>query len=165
MKDQVETQLYQTEGFADLERQFTEIIQHVRADTAVRQNFVKALRLAMEPVRAAVQENAPYDNENPRGPSRPFHLRDTVKLIARLPIEKDMKTGYGNENVIAVAVVSVKKSAVSLAMEYGTSRIGARMFMRKALKNQAENAIKIFKDQLSIMLPAYMAKINRRRGK
>jgi len=161
----VDTEFYELEGFGDLEWQMMEIIHHVKADTAVRQNFVKALRVAMEPVKAEVERTAPYDEETPRSPSRPFHMRDSVNLKARLPIDKDMMSIYANENVVAVAMVTVKKSSVSLAMEYGTARISPRAFMRTALKTQAPRALTILKEQLSVMLPAYMAKLNRRRGR
>jgi len=165
MTKDVETEFFELEGFADLEWQMKEIIHHVRADTAIRQNFVKALRVAMQPVYEEVKRTAPYDNENPRSQYRPVHMRDTVKLKARLPTDKDMESVYANENVVAVGLVTVKKSAVSLAMEFGTSRIAPRAFMRTALKVKAPDALKILKSELSRMLPEYMAKLNRRRGK
>jgi len=165
MTKDVETQFFELEGFADLEWQMKEIIHHVRADTAIRQNFVKALRVAMQPVYEEVKRTAPYDNENPRSQYRPVHMRDTVKLKARLPTDKDMESVYANENVVAVGLVTVKKSAVSLAMEFGTSRIAPRAFMRTALKVKAPDALRILKSELSRMLPEYMAKLNRRRGK
>jgi len=165
MTTDVETKFFELEGFADLEWQMKEIIHHVRADTAVRQNFVRALRVAMQPVYEEVKRTAPYDEENPRSEYRPLHMRDTVRLKARLPTDKDMQSVYAKENIVAVALVTVKKSAVSLAMEYGTSRIAPRAFMRTALKTKAEDALKILKQELSHMLPTYMAKLNKRKGK
>jgi hypothetical protein len=90
-------------------------------------------------------------------------MRDTIRLDARIPNEKDKRSEYVNETDAAIAVVSVKKSAVSLAQEFGTSKIPARPFLRISLQQDSGTVLDALKSQLGSRIPDYAAKLARRK--
>lgn len=147
------------EGFAEFEQQLREMAQMYRADTVARQTLVKAANDAMMPVLYTAGMNAPYDEKN----DGPIHLRNTIRLDARIPNAKDKQSQYVKETDAVIAVVSAKKSAVSLAQEFGTSRIPAQPFLRPALDSQADQVLSILKEKLAILIPEAAKKLRRRK--
>lgn len=153
---------FKLEGFAEFEQQLKELAEGFRGDLISRNTLVPAAKVAMEVVYNDAISMAPV-GDKPRDDKNPFHMRDTIRLDARIPNEKDKKSEYVNETDAAIAVVSVKKSAVSLAQEFGTSRIGAKSFLRPALQNNAETVLTALKSQLASRIPDYAAKLARKR--
>jgi HK97 gp10 family phage protein len=153
---------FELEGFAEFEQQLKELAQGFRGDLIARNTLVPAAKVAMEIVYNESISMAPV-GDKPRDAKNPFHMRDTIRLDARIPNEKDKKSEYVNETDAAIAVVSVKKSAVSLAQEFGTSKIGAKPFLRPALQNNAETVLTTLKSQLASRIPDYAAKLARKR--
>lgn len=147
------------EGFAEFEQQLRDLAQGYRADLVARNTLVKAARNAMVPVYRRVEQTAPYDEEN----TGPIHLRDTVKLDARIPHGRDKMSKYVNETDAAIAIVSVKKSAVSLAQEFGTSKLNPQPFLRPSLDAQVETVLSALKSELAYIIPAYAKRLNRRK--
>lgn len=147
------------EGFAELEDQLLALSQFGRADLAARNTLVKALNKAMMPVLYQAAFDAPYDEKN----DGPIHLRNTIRLDSRIPNNSDKKSDFVRDTDAAIAVVSAKKSAVSLAQEFGTRRIAAQPFLRPALDSQAENVLSTLKDELATIIPEYAKKLNKRR--
>ena len=147
------------EGFAEFEAQLIALGEGFRSDLVARNTMAKAAKIAMEPVYTQVLTTAPYD-ENSTGP---IHMRETVRIDSRIPNNRDKASGYVNETDAVIAVVSVKKSAVSLANEFGTRKMAAQPFLRRALDSNAENVLTILKSQLGAWIPAYAAKLSRRR--
>lgn len=148
------------EGFAEFEQQLRDLAQGYRADLVARNTLVKAARNAMLPVYQRVEQTAPYDESN----TGPIHLRDTVKLDARIPHGRDKMSKYVNETDAAIAIVSVKKSAVSLAQEFGTSKMpNGHPFLRPALDSQVEIVLDALKSELAYIIPAYAKRLNRRK--
>lgn len=154
---------WKEEGFAELEQQLAEMAKGIEADKLVQGTVVKALKRAMEPVYYRAIALAPVDNENPRSSSRPFHMRDTIKLTARIPSESDRESVYTSPTDIAIGIVSAKKSAVSLANEFGTAKRAAKPFLRPALAQETTKAIDILRDELSNIIPAYAARLAKKR--
>jgi hypothetical protein len=114
----------------------------------------------MLPVYRRVEQTAPYDGNN----TTYVHLRDTVKLDARIPHGRDKMSKYVNETDAAIAIVSVKKSAVSLAQEFGTSKMpNGHPFLRPALDSQVEIVLDALKSELAYIIPAYAKRLNRRK--
>lgn len=150
------------EGFAEFEQQLKQMAEGFRADLVARQTIVKAAKSAMEPVLWSAQAMAPV-GDKPRDEKNPFHMRDTIRVDARIPSEKDKKSEYVNETDAAIAVVSVKKSAVSLAQEFGTSKIPAQPFLRPALQTNIEAVVSELGSQLAEIIPAYAKKLARRK--
>lgn len=151
-------QLYRLEGFAEFEQQLKDLANGYRHDLVARQTLVKAAKLAMEPTLLAAQTRAPYDEEN----TGPVHLRDTLRIDARIPSSKDKLSEYVNETDAAIAVMSAKKSAVSLSQEFGNARTAAQPFLRVSLESTAREVLNKLKSELSHIIPAYAKKLRRR---
>jgi len=154
--------MFRVEGMEDLEAKLSELMDFNRADTAARATIVKSAKEAMVPVANQVSATAPYD-PSPRTEKSPIHLRDTVRLDARIPNKRDRQSIYVNQSDAAIAVVSVKRSAVSLAQEFGTKKIPAQPFLRRALDQNAEAVVEGFKTNFATTLIAYANKMARRR--
>lgn len=153
---------FKLEGFAEFEQQLKEIADGFRGDLVARNTLVPAAKIAMESVYNSAVSRAPVGNK-PRDDKNPFHMRDTIRLDARIPNEKDRRSEYVNETDAAIAVVSVKKSAVSLAQEFGTSKIPAHPFLRISLQQDSGTVLDTLKSQLAGRIPDYAAKLARRK--
>lgn len=154
--------MFRVDGMEELEAKLSELMDMNRADSAARATIVKAAKDAMAPVADQVKATAPYD-PSPRTEKSPIHLRDTVRLDARIPTKRDHQSIYVNPTDAAIAVVSVKKSAVSLAQEFGTKKIPAQPFLRRALEQNAETVVNNFKTSFAEYLASYANKMARRR--
>jgi hypothetical protein len=153
---------FDLEGFDEFEQQLKAIAEGFRGDLVARNTLVPSAKIAMEVVFNDAQSRAPV-GDKPRDENNPFHMRDTIRLDARIPNEKDKRSEYVNETDAAIAVVSVKKSAVSLAQEFSTSRIPAKPFLRPALQENAGTVLDVLKSQLASRIPDYAAKLARKR--
>lgn len=154
-------QTFQLEGFAEFEEQLKAMAEGFRADTIARNTLARSAGEAMQVVLTEVIATAPYDEGN----TGPIHLRDTARLDFRIPNSKDKLSEYVNETDAAIAVVSVKKSAVSLAQEFGTRKLSPQPFLRPSLEKNSRRVVDILKQQLAISIPLYAAKLARRRKK
>jgi HK97 gp10 family phage protein len=95
-----------------------------------------------------------------------WNFRDQlIEFGTILSNEKDQQSGYVNPTDAVIAVVSVKRSAVSLANEFGTSKMSARPFLRPALDSNAETVLGVLKGKLAEIIPAYALKLSKRRKK
>lgn len=146
------------DGFAELEKQLTDLAEGYRSDLVARNTLVKAAKVAMEPVYQTAVTLAAYDVKNIDN----IHMRETIRIDARIPNAKDEMSMYVNETDAAIAVVSVKKSAVSLANEFGTAKMMARPFLIPALESNIPKVLSKLKSELSYIIPAYAKKLSRR---
>jgi HK97 gp10 family phage protein len=149
------------EGFAELEQQLLQMAQGYRADNIARNTLVKAAERAMVPVLLDATSRAPFDENNNDG----IHMKYTIRLDARIPTGRDLMSEYVKETDAAIAVVSVKKSAVSLAQEFGTRKLAPQPFMRPAIEGARDRVLSILKTELAQAIPAYAQKISRMRKK
>ena len=149
------------EGFAEFEDQLKAMAQGFRADTLVRRTLALAANEAMKPVELSAKTMAAYDGKN----TSHVHMRDTIRTDYRIPNDKDQQSGYVNPTDAVIAVVSVKRSAVSLANEFGTSKMSARPFLRPALDSNAETVLGVLKGKLAEIIPAYALTLSKRRKK
>jgi len=153
---------FELEGFAEFEQQLREMAEGFRGDLVARNTLVPSAKAAMEVVLDAAKVRAPV-GDKPRDAKNPIHMRDTIRLDARIPSGKDRMSEYVNDSDAAIAVVSVKKSAVSLANEFGTSKMGANPFLRPALQENADAVLTELKSQLAVRIPDYAKKLARRK--
>ena len=151
----------QLEGFAELEQQLLQLGNAYRSDAVARNTLVKAAERAMVPVLLQATADAPFDESS----DGPIHMKYTIRLDARIPNGRDLRSDYVSETDAAIAVVSVKKSAVSLAQEFSTRKIPAKPFMRPALERNRQQVLEILKKELARVIPEYAAKIGRMRKK
>ena len=147
------------EGFAEFEEQLKAMAEGFRADLVIRNTLAKAAGDSMKQVEFAATSMASYDVNNTSG----VHMRDTIRTDFRIPSSRDRESNYVNETDAAIAVVSVKRSAVSLANEFGTAKMAARPFLRPALDSNADSVLSALKERLSILIPAYALKLSRKR--
>jgi HK97 gp10 family phage protein len=157
-----ESKFVKLEGFAEFEQQLKEMAEGFRGDLVARNTLVPAAKLAMESVLNAAKTRAPV-GDKPRDGKNPIHMRDTIRLDARIPSGKDKLSEYVNDTDAAIAVVSVKKSAVSLANEFGTSKRPAKPFLRIALQENVTNVLTELKSALGVGIANYAKKLERRR--
>jgi HK97 gp10 family phage protein len=155
-------QKYQLTGFVEFEQQLQEMARDFRGDLVARNTLVPAAKAAMDSVLNAAISKAPV-GDKPRDEKNPIHMRDTIRLDARIPAEKDKRSEYVNETDAAIAVVSVKKSAVSLANEFGTAKMPANPFLRPALQENAQTVLTALKSELAQKIVDYAKKLERRR--
>lgn len=153
---------FQLEGFAEFEQQLKDMAEGFRGDLVARNTLVPAAKSAMESVLTSAQSKAPV-GDKPRDSNNRFHMRDTIRLDARIPSEKDKRSEYVNDTDSAIAVVSVKKSAVSLANEFGTSKMPANPFLRPALQENSNAVLTELKSQLAVRITEYAKKLARRK--
>jgi HK97 gp10 family phage protein len=153
---------FELEGFAEFEQQLREMAEGFRGDLVARNTLVPSAKAAMQVVLDAAKVRAPV-GDKPRDAKNPIHMRDTIRLDARIPSGKDRMSEYVNDSDAAIAVVSVKKSAVSLANEFGTSKMGANPFLRPALQENADAVLTELKSQLAVRIPDYAKKLARRK--
>lgn len=153
---------FELEGFAEFEQQLKDLAEGFRGDLVARNTLVPAAKIAMETVYNSAVSRAPV-GDKPRDDKNPFHMRDTIRLDARIPSEKDRQSEYVSPTDAAIAVVSVKKSAVSLAQEFGTSKISAHPFLRISLQQDSGTVLDALKSQLAGRIPDYAAKLARKR--
>ena len=154
---------FQLEGFAEFEQQLRDMAEGFRGDLVARNTLVPSAKAAMGVVLDAAKSRAPV-GDKPRDEKNPIHMRDTIRLDARIPSGKDRMSEYVNDTDAAIAVVSVKKSAVSLANELGTSKMAANPFLRPALQENADAVLTELKSQLAVRVPDYAKKLARRKN-
>ena len=153
---------FELEGFVEFEQQLRDMAEGFRGDLVARNTLVPSAKAAMEVVFDSAKSRAPV-GDKPRDDKNPIHMRDTIRLDARIPSGKDRMSEYVNDSDAAIAVVSVKKSAVSLANEFGTSKMGANPFLRPALQENADAVLTELKSQLAVRIPDYAKKLARRK--
>lgn len=150
------------EGFNEFEEQLVQFADIERADLVVRNTLVKAAKIAMESVYADAVALAPYDINRVDTEEEKPHLKNTIRLDARIPNERDKMSEYVNETDIAIAVVSAKKSAVSLSQEFGNAKTRPKPFLRPALEKNIQSMLTALKSELSYILPAYAKKLEKK---
>lgn len=149
----------ETEGFDNLDAMLTELGGIQRSDLAVRKLY-PAMRRALQPALAYAQQNAGYDPDNKSG----IHMRDTLRVDARVPSESDRKSGYYSDGDFVIGVLSVKKSAVSLANEFGTAKMAQRPFLVPALQANIDKTLHVLSEELAEILPSILAKAKSGKG-
>lgn len=154
---------FKLEGFAEFEQQLRDMAEGFRGDLVARNTLVPSAKAAMGSVFDSAKSKAPV-GDKARDEKNPIHMRDTIRLDARIPSGKDRMSEYVNDTDAAIAVVSVKKSAVSLANEFGTSKMAANPFLRPALQQNADVVLTELKSQLAVRIPEYAKKLARRKS-
>lgn len=154
------------EGFSELEKTLLELSKQMSSrgeNLEFRRVLTKSAEAAMKPVEEFARAKAPYDeNRRSKDVGKP-HLKNTVRLDFRVPNEKDKMSHYVNETDAAIAVVSVKKSAVSLSQEFGNARTTAQPFLRLALETNRKEVVDILKSEMATRLGAFAQRIAKRK--
>lgn len=152
------------EGFSELETTLLNLTKEISSrgeNLEFRRVLTKSAEAAMQPVMLSAMAMAPYDAmHNTTG----IHLRETVRLDSRIPDGKDIQSHYVNQSDAAIAVVSVKKSAVSLSQEFGNARTTAQPYLRVSLERNKDRVFEILKSEMTARMQAFINRIARRRA-
>lgn len=152
---------FQLEGFAEFEQTLMELGKMYRADLVAKGTLVKSAKAAMEVALPTALQNAPFDEKHTDTTIAP-HLRDTIKVEARIPSDKDKKSDYVRDTDAAIAVLSAKASAVSMSQEFGNARTPAHPFLRTSVEGNIPRILDVLHDQLAIEIPNMAEKIARK---
>lgn len=154
------------EGFSELESTLLQLSKEISSrgeNLEFRRILTKSAEAAMKPVEESVTALAPYDMNRRANKAGQPHLKNTVKLHFRVPNEKDKQSHYVNQSDAAIAVVSVKKSAVSLSQEFGNAKTAAQPYLRVSLERNRGKVIEILKSELSQRMVAFTERIAKRK--
>ena len=113
-----------------------------------------AVKAALQPVARTMWQMSPYNNQNFSTP----HMRDSVRIYARIPNNKDKRSEHFDKDTVVTGTVSVKTDARRLAMEFGTAEVSAKPFIRASLESQANNVINILGTYLAYKLKQYKSR-------
>jgi hypothetical protein len=158
--------IFKTEGFEALEKTLLELSKQINSrgeNLEFRRILTKSAEEAMKPVEEMVRTLAPYDENRRANRTGQPHLKNTVRLDFRAPNEKDKQSHYVSQTDAAIAVVSVKKSAVSLSQEFSNARTAAQPFLRVSLETNRKKVIDILKSELGTRIEAFAQRIAKRK--
>ena len=142
---------FKLEGFDELGKALAEMSQMYRADLVARNTMVKAVKEALVPAYEASYALAhlgPPNKEN-------IHMKETMRIDGRIPRDTDRESYFVRETDAVIGVLSVKKSAVSLANEFGTSKMAAQPFLRPGFESSIESVLSVLKTELTYLIERY----------
>ena len=146
------------EGFEELEQQLKELSEGYRTDLVARNTLVKAVKQALVPAYSRAYSLAHLGPPNEAN----IHMKETLRIDGRIPNGQDKLSYFVNDTDSVIGVLSVKKSAVSLANEFGTDKMAANPFLREGLYSTIDDVLTELKSELSYVIPAYAKKLNRK---
>lgn len=154
----MENKTFKLEGFDELEQQLKQLSEGYRSDLVARNTLVKAVKVALVPAYDKAHSLAHRSEHSESG----IHMQDTLRIDGRIPNAKDKMSYFVNETDSVIGVLSVKKSAVSLANEFGTTKMSANPFLRIGVESSIDNILSALKSELSELIPAYAKKLRRK---
>jgi hypothetical protein len=143
-----------TEGFKELEAVLIEMGEDLCYGKTASKVLLPAIRNAMQPVLQTAKQLAPYDESNTTTP----HLRDSLKLTARVPTAKDQRSIYSEPNDIAIGIVSARTDKRGISQEFGNKAVAPKPYLRPALESTASRVISILGAFLTYKLQQYKSK-------
>ena len=139
----------ETYGFDDFDKILTEMGEEFGYTDVNKKVLIPALRDAMKSTLPTAQSLARINSGR---------MKSTIKIEARRPNAKDKQSKYVYQNDAAIAILSVKKSAVSLGEEFGTAKKSGHPFIRPALESNQSNILSSLGDFLKNRIQKYQAK-------
>lgn len=116
--------------------------------------LIPAIKAALQPVLEKAKQLAPYDDKN----HSTTHLRDTLRLNARTPTQRDQRSQYSEKNDIAIGIVTVRTDKRGMSQEFGNAQVSAQPYLRPALESQSSRVIAILSAFLTYKLSQYKSK-------
>lgn len=149
-----ETFTVKTEGFKELNDLLIEMANDIGYKKTARRVLVPAVKASMQPVLEMSRLLAPYDEKNTTTP----HLRDSLRLTARVPNDRDYRSMYIDRNDAVIGIVSVKTDKRGVSQEFGNEQVSAQPYLRPAIESQAERVIQNLGTFLTYKLQQYKSK-------
>jgi hypothetical protein len=154
------------EGFSELEATLLQLSSQISSrgeNLEFRRILTKSAEAAMKPVEESVTALAPFDANRRANKAHQPHLKNTVRLDARVPNDKDRQSHFVNESDAAIAVVSVKKSAVSLSQEFGNATTAAQPYLRVSLERNRAKVVDILKSEMEARMGAFVQRLAKKK--
>jgi HK97 gp10 family phage protein len=143
-----------TEGFKELEAVLIEMGEDLCYGKTASKVLLPAIRNAMQPVLQTAKQLAPYDEGNTTTP----HLRDSIKLSARVPTARDQRSIYSEPNDIAIGIVSARTDKRGISQEFGNKAVAPKPYLRPALESTSSRVINILGAFLTYKIQKYKSK-------
>jgi HK97 gp10 family phage protein len=138
-----------TYGFEDFDAVLTEMGNEFGYTDVNKKVLIPALRNAMK-------ITAPYAKGLAR--VNTGRMRDSIIIEARRPTDRDKKSKYIYDNDAAIAIVSVRQSAVSLGEEFGTANKAGQPFIRPALEANQSTILQTLAEELAKKIQRYKSR-------
>lgn len=138
-----------TEGFDEFEATLKRLGDEFGYTEVNRRVLIPAVREAMAST-LPVAEGLARTNTG--------KMRESIKIDARRPSERDRQSKYIAPDDAAIAVLSAKQSAVSLGEEFGTAKKSGHPFLRPALEREQSIVHRRLGTILAFKLDTYQAK-------
>ena len=145
---------FKTTGFKELQDVLIEMAEDLGYKKATRRVLIPAIKESLKPVMDRARLLAPFDEKNFKTP----HLRDSFRIEARIPNNRDARSIYHNPNDVAIGVVSVKTDKRAISQEFGNEQVAPQPYLRPALEAEASRVINIFGTHITYRLQQYKAK-------
>lgn len=138
-----------TEGFDDFEATLKRLGDEFGYTEVNRRVLIPAAREAMASTLPTAEGLARAETGE---------MRNSLRIDARRPSERDKRSNYITANDAAIAVLSAKRSRVSLGEEFGTPKKSGHPFLRPALEREQAVVYRRLGTILAFKLDSYKAK-------
>lgn len=145
---------FKTTGFKELNDVLIEMAEDLGYKKTARRVLVPAIKEALKPVMDRAKSLAPFDEKNFTTP----HLRDSFRVEARIPNNRDARSIYHNPNDVAIGQVTVKTDKRAISQEFGNEQVAPQPYLRPALESEAQRVINIFGTHITYRIQRYKAK-------
>lgn len=151
MADRFEVKLT---GFKELNDVLVQMGEDLCYAKTARRVLIPAVKAAMQPVLQSARLLVPFDENN----DTTKHLRDTLRLNARVPTQKDQRSMYADKNAVAIAIVSVKSDKRAISQEFGNHQVTGKPYIRPALEGNIDRVLRILSSFLTYKLQHYKSR-------
>jgi HK97 gp10 family phage protein len=141
-------------GFKELNDILVQMGEDLCYAKTARRVLIPAVKAAMQPVLQSAKLLVPFDENN----TSTKHLRDTIKLYARVPTNKDQRSMYADKNAVAIGVVSVLSDKRALSQEFGNAQVSGQPYIRPALESNISRVLNILGAFLTYKLTHYKSR-------
>jgi HK97 gp10 family phage protein len=142
------------EGFKELNDLLVQMGEDLCYAKTARRVLIPAVKAAMEPVLTSAKLLAPFDENN----NTTKHLRDSIRLNARVPSAKDQRSMYADKDAVAIAIVSARSDKRALSQEFGNAQVSAHPYIRPALESNVNRVLNILGSFLTYKLTHYKSR-------
>jgi HK97 gp10 family phage protein len=138
-----------TYGFNDFDKVLTEMGNDFGYTDVNKKVLIPALRNAMKITLPSAKSLARVNTGR---------MRESIIVEARRPNNRDLQSKYIYLTDAAIAMVSVKRSKISLGEEFGTANKAGKPFIRPALESNQSSVLQKLSDELNKKITKYKSK-------
>ena len=139
----------ETYGFDDFDEILTQMGQEFGYTDVNKKVLIPVLRNAMKVTEPTAKALARANTGR---------MRDSIKVEARRPSDRDKRSKYIYDSDAAFAMISARRSNVSLGEEFGTANKAGKPFIRPALEANQSTILQVLSDELNKKIDKYKSK-------